>query len=184
MDSLVLDQGTAAIQPAVSPNFQPTDGNENGILEIAKRNTAVQHSSLPPNILDSKSNKTDDHKPTNGGYKDPIFAFLLLIDVISITVVALLYGPKAFLDEAKFINEGYIYAAIICAILSMIVSALGVAILMAIPETTIKVALMLVLVILAIVTIVAFLFDFLLLGLITLLVFLIAFCYIRVVSSR
>jgi hypothetical protein len=70
-----------------------------------------------------------DHQPARGGCKDPLFAILFYINVGAIVVVAILYGPGAFSSTSSFDYTGYIYAAAISAVLSLIFSALGLAVL-------------------------------------------------------
>lgn len=123
--------------------------------------------------------------------RDPVFAVLFYATIVSITVVAIVYGPDALNqsdenDEGSSINEydGYIYASVIMAFVAFLVSAGGAAILMAIPETLIKVALLFTVVMAGLWMVLAFLSGAIGVGIIGLIFFAITVCYVRCVWSR
>lgn len=119
MSSPVVVQGTAVQQPAFGSSPQP--------VSVEQGNSG-------------------DHQPAKSGCNDPIFAILLYCNVAAIFAVAIIYGPAAVSDTSEFTYEGYVYAALVSACVSLLLSALGLAVLMAIPETMIKVSLIFVVV--------------------------------------
>ncbi len=170
MSSPVIVQGTAVAPPAFGASPQP-----------------VQHQAWESGGATSPySTNIDngDHQPAKGGCKDPIFALLFYINVGAIAAVAVIYGPAAFSDTAEFTYEGYLYAAVISAVVSLFISALGLAVLMAIPETMIKVSLIFVVVMSGVWAVMAFLSGSLFAGIIGLVFFAIGLCYARAVWSR
>lgn len=76
--------------------------------------------------------------------QDPMFAPLFYIDIIAIVAVAGAYGGDALTDENNPFQEdfqGYYYAAIVAAIVALFLSAGGLQVMMCIPQTLIKAAL-------------------------------------------
>ncbi|KAL7566175.1 hypothetical protein ACA910_011250 [Epithemia clementina (nom. ined.)] len=128
--------------------------------------------------------------------RDPLFAVLFYAAVAAIVAVALIYGPDALqqtnddnIDNNNNNNdnteyEGYVYAALIMAVVSFLVSALGVAILMCIPETLIKVSLIFVTVLAGIWMVLAFAAGSIGLGILGIIFFAISICYACCVWSR
>jgi hypothetical protein len=157
MSSPVVIQGTAVQQPALGSSTEPM-GVEQGA--------------------------GGDHQPAKGGCKDPIFAILFYVNVAAIVATAVIYGPAAFDDAAEFTYEGYIYAALISAVLSLVLSAVGLAVLMSIPETMIKVSLIFVVVASGIWAVMAFISGSIIAGVMGLIFFAIGVCYARAVWSR
>jgi hypothetical protein len=100
--------------------------------------------------------------------------------------VAAVYGPSAF--ESNNVNsseyDGYIYATIICAFASFAFSAVAVLVMMAIPETLIKVSLIFVVAMSGIWAILSFLSGAIALGVMGLVFFAIGLCYARAVWPR
>ena len=158
MSTPVVVQGTAVQPPAFGSSPQP-----------------ISHYGAGANV---------EHEPAKGGCKDPIFAILFYINVAAIAAVAVVYGPSAFSDTASFTYDGYIYAAIISGVLSLFFSALGLAVLMAIPETMIKVSLIFVVVMSGVWAVMAFLSGSIFGGVLGLIFFAISVCYARAVWSR
>ena len=76
--------------------------------------------------------------------QDPMFAPLFYIDIIAIVAVAGAYGQDALNDESNPFQEdfqGYYYASIVSAIIGLFLSAGGLQVMMCIPQTLIKAAL-------------------------------------------
>jgi hypothetical protein len=134
--------------------------------------------------------------PPGGGEKqqtrcrDPIFALLLYINVAAIVGVAVVYGPAA-IDESTASGaqepstyQGYVYAAIICAFISFFASAGGVLVMMCIPETLIKVALIFVVIMAGVMMIMSFLSGAIFAGIMGALFFAFSLCYARAVWPR
>lgn len=145
----------------------------------------VQGTAVQPSFGDSPQPVADaEHQPAKGGCKDPLFALLFYINVFAIIAVAIVYGPAAFADDAEFDYTGYIYAAVISAVLSLIFSAVGLFVLMKIPETMIKVALIFVVVMSGVWAVMAFLSGSMFAGIMGVLFFAIGLCYARAVWSR
>jgi hypothetical protein len=80
--------------------------------------------------------------------------------------------------------EGYIYASIICAFFSLGFSAVSVLILMAIPETLIKVSLLFVVLLSGVWAVLSFISGSIILGVMGLVFFAISCCYARAVWGR
>lgn len=158
MSSVVVVQGTAVQQPAFGES-----------LEVANVNNGAS------NI---------NHEPAKRGCNDPLFALLFYANVAAIVGVAIVYGPDAFADTATFTYEGYVYAALISAVLSLAFSAVGLAVLMAIPETMIKVALIFVVIMSGVWAVMAFISGSIFAGVIGIIFFAIGLCYARAVWSR
>lgn len=158
MSTPVVVQGTVVQPPAFGSSPQPISNN-----------------GAPANV---------DHQPAKGGCKDPLFAILFYINVAAIVAVAVVYGPNAFSDTAEFTYEGYLYAAVISAFFSLILSALGLAVLMAIPETMIKVSLIFVVAMSGVWAVMAFLSGSIFAGVLGLIFFALSLCYARAVWSR
>ena len=162
MSSPVVIQGTAVQQPAFGSSTEPM-GVEQG----------------------NNNNAGGDHQPAKGGCKDPLFAILFYINVGAIAATAAIYGPAAFDDATgDFTYEGYIYAALISAVFSLLLSAVGLAVLMAIPETMIKVSLIFVVVASGVWAVMAFINGSIIAGVMGLIFFAIGVCYALAVWSR
>eukprot|EP00977_Amphora_coffeiformis_P018313 scaffold6395_cov159-Amphora_coffeaeformis.AAC.2 len=125
------------------------------------------------------------------------FLVLFYLNVIAMAAVAVLYGPDALTaddDEATAADgddasssreyDGYVYAALICVVLSVLGSIVGMSIMMCIPETLIKAALIFVVVMAFIWMILSFLSGSLFGAVIGLIFFAISLCYARVVWPR
>jgi hypothetical protein len=111
---------------------------------------------------------------------------LLYGNVGAIAAVAALYGPGAFqTDNDNSIEyDGYIYATIICVFFSFAFSAVSVLILMAIPETMIKVSLIFVVISTGLLALWRFLSGSIALGVMGLVFFALCLCYARRVWPR
>jgi len=157
MSSPIVVQGTAVSSPAFGSSLQPST---------------------------NYGSSNHDHQPPKGGCKDPFFALLFYVNVVAIFAVAAIYGPDAFSDSSAFTYDGYIYAALISAFVSLILSAVGLAVLMAIPETVIKVALIFVVIMAGVWAVMALVSGSILAGIIGLVFFAISLCYARAVWSR
>jgi len=127
-----------------------------------------------------------EHQPAQSGCKDPLFALLFYINVAAIAAVAIIYGPEAFAETTNTGNsyEGYAYAALVSVVISMIFSALGLAVLMCIPETMIKIALIFVVVASGVWAAMAFVTGNMFAGIMGAVFFAIGICYARAVWSR
>lgn len=128
--------------------------------------------------------QNDDHPTKQGGCKDPLFAILFYVNVAAIAAVAIIYGPDAFADDAEFTYEGYVYAALISAVLSVVASAGGLAVLMCIPETMIKISLLFVVVASGLWAAYAFITGAIFAGVMGVIFFAIGVCYARAVWGR
>ena len=127
---------------------------------------------------------TTEHQPAKTGCKDPLFAILFYVNVLAIAAVAFTSGADAFSDSAEFNYEGYIYAALIAAFLSLFLSAMGLSVLMCIPATMIKVSLIFTVVASGIWAAVAFLSGNLFPAVLGLIFFALGVCYARAVWGR
>eukprot|EP00527_Entomoneis_sp_CCMP2396_P004820 CAMPEP_0198137520 /NCGR_PEP_ID=MMETSP1443-20131203/992_1 /TAXON_ID=186043 /ORGANISM="Entomoneis sp., Strain CCMP2396" /LENGTH=509 /DNA_ID=CAMNT_0043798973 /DNA_START=99 /DNA_END=1628 /DNA_ORIENTATION=+ len=121
--------------------------------------------------------------------RDPIFAVLFYANIVAILVVAIIYGPDALQTDDDNAQEnqdyeGYVYASLIMAFVSFFASAGGLAIMMCIPETLIKVALISTVVLAGVWMVIAFLTGNIGLGIIGLIFFAITCCYAYFVWSR
>jgi hypothetical protein len=114
------------------------------------------------------------------------YAQLLYGNVGAIAGVAAVYGPGAFQTDNDNSREydGYIYATIICAFFSFAFSAVSVLVLMAIPETLIKVSLIFVVLASGVWALLSFLSGSIALGVMGLVFFAIGLCYARAVWPR
>ena len=146
--------------------------------------------------------------PTNGtthhGQKqetrcnDIPFAILFYVNVIAIFAVAILTGPDALESNGEDNNssssnnnedmtreyDGLLYAALICVFLSIFGSLGGVGVMMCIPETLIKVALIFVVIMAGIMMLMSFLSGALGGAVLGLIFFAISICYARAVWPR
>ena len=148
-------------------------------------------SSPPVETVDGVSNYRDRGQKQEVRCRDPIFALLFYATVAAILVVAFVYGPDAIRGDSNDADddddreyEGYIYASIIMAFVAFVASAGGVAILMCIPETLIKVSLLFVVVLSGLWMVLAFLTGNIGLGIVGLLFFALTVCYAYCVWSR
>lgn len=125
--------------------------------------------------------------------RDPIFAILFYGNVAAIAAVAGIYGPDA-LSSTTTTNSngtssttdysGYVIATVIIAMFSFLASAGGVAMLMCIPETMIKIALLFTVVMAGVWMVLAFLSGSIFGGIIGVVFFALTLCYARAVWSR
>jgi hypothetical protein len=118
--------------------------------------------------------------------RDPIFALLLYANVAAIAGVAVTYGPGAFDDTNDNSTEydGYIYATIICVLASFVFSAGAVLVMMAIPETLIKVSLIFVTVMAGVWCVMSFVSGAIGVGVLGAIFFAVSVCYAWAVWSR
>lgn len=152
---------------------------------VVVQGTAVDFGSSPQPVSSRPPEQgAVSHEPSSSGCKDPIFAVLFYVNIVAIAAVAVIYGPDAFSDSAEFTYEGYIYCTLIVAVISFLASAIGLAVLMAIPETMIKVSLIFVVVLSGIWAVMAILSGSLFAGVIGILFFAIGVCYARAVWGR
>lgn len=124
------------------------------------------------------------HPPAKTGCNDPIFALLFYGNVAAIVAVAVVYGPAAFDGSSGYDYTGYVYAAFITAIISLIFSGFGLLLNMQYPEFMIKVGLIFVVIMSLVWTVIAFLSGQILAGVIGAVFFLCSLCYARAVWSR
>lgn len=132
--------------------------------------------------------------------RDIPFLILFYINLFAMVAVAVIYGPDALsADDSENNNadgggadntgdnreyDGYVYAALICAVLSVLGSIVGMSIMMCIPETLIKVALILVVVLAFVWMVVSFLSGSIFGAIIGLIIFAITLCYARACWPR
>jgi Plasma-membrane choline transporter len=118
--------------------------------------------------------------------RDPLFALLLYGNVVAIIAVAFVYGPAALsITTTNFTDyTGYVIATIIFALVSFGAAALGLLILMAIPETMIKVALVFTVVMALGWCVMSFLSGSIVGGVVGAIFFLLSLCYSRAVWGR
>lgn len=140
------------------------------------------------------TNADTDHQPAKGGCKDPLFVILFYANFIGIAALAFtsdvfssdssaVYDTTTTTTES-FEYQGYIYAALISAVLSLILSAGGLGILMCIPETILKISLLFSLLISFLIMAIAFATMNFFLGIIGLVFFAFGVCYARAVWHR
>jgi hypothetical protein len=152
---------------------------------VVVQGTAVRPAfGLNPSPLETGHHGDVEHQPAKGGCKDPIFVVLFYLNVIAIAAVALTSGLDAFSDTAEFTYEGYIYAALVSAFLSLFLSALGLSVLMCIPATMIKVSLIFTVIAAGVWAAIAFMSGNLLAALLGLIFFALGVCYARAVWGR
>ena len=155
------------------------------------------------------ANTSTSTAPTNGtthhGEKqetrcnDIPFAILFYLNVIAIFAVAILTGPDALESNGEDNNsssnnnndedmtreyDGLLYAALICVFLSIFGSLGGVGVMMCIPETLIKAALIFVVILAGIWMVALFLSGSIFAGIIGVMFFAISLCYARAVWPR
>jgi Plasma-membrane choline transporter len=130
--------------------------------------------------------------------RDPIFAVLFYINVIAILAVAVVYGPNALENATESTGQdandnsktdvsdytGYMYTMVVCSFLSAILAALSLGVMMAIPETLIKISLIFVIAMGLAVCILAFASGSIFAGVLGAIFFLISLCYARAVWPR
>lgn len=127
--------------------------------------------------------------------RDPIFALLFYINVSAIAAVAFAYGLPAYQnidgDNADGVNadgvnaySGYIYAAAIAAVFSLLFSGLALGVMMAIPSFLIKTSLIFSVIITGIWAVFAFISGQIFFGIIGLVFFALSVCYARAVWPR
>lgn len=124
--------------------------------------------------------------------RDPIFAILFYICVLAIVGMAATMGPGALSSGnhtttnggKTFEYNGYVAAAGLIALISFVASGVGVAILMCIPETIIKVSLILSIIMSVFVLIVAIMSGAILGIVLGAVMLLLTLCYVRAVWSR
>jgi hypothetical protein len=159
---------------------------------IVVQGTAVSNPHAPPATANAYAAASP--APTNFAGKgetqetrcrDPIFAVLLYANVIAIVAVAFTYGPDAVSSNSSNVEyEGYVIATVISALLSLVFAALGLLVLMAIPETLIKVSLIFVVIMAGVWAALAFLSGSVFAGIMGIIFFAISICYARAVWSR
>jgi hypothetical protein len=150
---------------------------------VVVQGTAVQPDfGLSPSPVEIQSDS--DHQPAKTGCKDPLFALLFYVNVIAIVGVAVVYGPDAFDETATVTYEGYVYAALIAVVISLVFSAGGLSILMCIPETMIKVSLIFVVLGSLVWAAYGFFIGSMFTGIIGLIFFALGVCYARAVWGR
>jgi hypothetical protein len=166
MSSPIVIQGTPVASPQQAQQAQP---------------------SRPP------SNSPHRGERQESRCNDIAFAILFYVNILAMIGVAALYGPDALeADENATADgdtstreyDGYVYAALICCFLAIFGSIAGVAVLMCIPETLIKVALIFVVIMAGIWMVLAFLSGSLFGGVIGAIFFAISLCYARAVWPR
>ena len=132
----------------------------------------------------TRSGNQGQMDPPKSGCKDPIFAVLFYVNLFAILGCGIVFGPDAFSDDATYEYNGYIYATVVAACLSLLFSAGGLAVLMCIPELMIKVSLIFVVVVSGVWMVLSFLSGNIVGGIFGLIFFAISVCYARAVWSR
>lgn len=125
-----------------------------------------------------------EHQPSKTGCNDPIFALLLYGNVAAIVAVAVVYGPASFDGSSIYVYNGYVYAAVATAVVSVFVSGFGLLLNMQYPETIIKIALIFVVVLSGVWAVMAFIAGEIFAGVLGAVFFLCGVCYARAVWSR
>jgi hypothetical protein len=116
---------------------------------------------------------------------DPIFAILFYICVIAIVAVAVTYGPDAVsAPTGNFNYTGVVKATIIVVVISFFGAGLGMAFMMAFPETLIKASLIFVTVMAGVWMAMAFAVGQYLMGALGLIMFAMSICYAFMVWAR
>jgi len=122
------------------------------------------------------------------GCKDPFFAVLFYINVIAIIVVAATYGKDAMnsaVDGGSVYDySGFLYAAVVISMMSLVLAGLALLIVMKFPETMIKISLVFTVVLAGIAALAAFAFGSMIGGIIGLVFFGISIWYAKTVWSR
>ena len=117
--------------------------------------------------------------------QDPLFVPLFYIDIVLIVVVAGMTGATTF-EDSEFSDEykGYYYSAVIAALVGLVLSAGGLQVMMCIPQTLIKAALIFSVVMSFLMMVFSFLSGNILGAIFGLLFFLMSCCYAWCVWSR
>lgn len=189
MSAPVVVQGTPVSSPQFANSFQqPQDQQQYGGGQPTR----------PP------TNPPHRGEKQGSGCKDIPFAILFYVNVAAMIAVAAFFGPDALTtdddpdgqggnnndaentadDSTTREYDGYVYAALICVFLSVMASIAGLGIMMCIPETLIKAALIFVVIMAGIMMLMSILsgaFGPAILGAIF---FAISICYARVVWPR
>jgi hypothetical protein len=164
----VIVQGTAVGHPHATTTAEPMGGHPHG---GGGGSTGVQAGATP-------------HQPAKTGCNDPIFAILLYVNVAAIVAVVLVYAPGSFDGSSGFDYSGYVYAAVVTAVISVIFSGFGLALNMQYPETMIKIGLIFAVVMAGVWAVMAFLSGNIVGGILGTVFFLCGICYARAVWSR
>mmetsp|Transcript_51375 Transcript_51375/g.124026 ORF Transcript_51375/g.124026 Transcript_51375/m.124026 type:complete len:480 (+) Transcript_51375:221-1660(+) len=131
----------------------------------------------------------DDHPQDapKTGCNDFIWAFLLYGNVAAIAAVAAIYGPGSFGESdssSGYDYTGYVWAGLILAVISVILSGLGLGMNMCCPELMIKLGLLFVVIMSGVWMVLSFLAGQWFMGILGVIFFLIGICYARAVWSR
>ena len=118
------------------------------------------------------------------GCKDPIFALLFYGTVLAILAVAATFGPHAFDTSSTYNYKSYVVAVVVTAVISLLLSGLGLLALMAIPETIIKVALIFVVAMALVWCVFCFAVGSYVGGAIAAIFFVLSLCYMRAAWPR
>lgn len=161
MTQPVVVQGT----PVANPNATPSDApGFSSALGSGGGNAA------PTNTEFTGKGEKQETK-----CRDPIFALLFYACVAAIVAVAVVYGPDAVSnsDESNSNNDytGVIIATIIIVVISFLGAGLGLAVMMCIPETLIKISLIFVVIMAAVWMVMAFLAGSILMGILGVVMF-------------
>jgi len=134
------------------------------------------------NIDNQFSGKGEKQQPK---CRDPFFAFLLYANVIAIVAVAGAYGTEAFEDATTDVNyTGYVNVALISGAFALVFSALGMLLLMKIPQILIKTALIFTMVMAGVWAAISFAAGNVFGGIVGVIIFLLTCCYAYSVWSR
>ena len=127
MTKPIVVQGTAVSDPYAN---HPDSGFAGGFQD----STQTNHTTLPQTLSRERNKKRN--------VRDPLFAVLLYINVGAIAAVAFAYGLPAYQNtESVDFYSGYMYAASIAAVFSLLFSGLALGVMMAIPSLLIKTSL-------------------------------------------
>ena len=158
---------------------------------VVIQGTAVGHTqpqvvfSNDNNNNNNNNNNTEHEEKKGSGCQDPIFVFLFYGNLVAMAAIAAIYGPSAFDDEAAQFNyEGYVVGVVICALVALIMSGLGLLVLMSFPETIIKMSLIFVVVLSLAWCIVSFLAGSIGTAILGLVFFALGVCYARAAWPR
>jgi len=118
--------------------------------------------------------------------RDPIFAVLLYCNVGAIAAVVGAYGTSSFEDAIAGTSDlsGYLYASVVTGVFAIALSAAGLSVMMACPETMVKTSLIFVVIMSGVWMVLSFVSGNIVAGVIGAIFFLLMLCYARAVWGR
>eukprot|EP00536_Pseudo-nitzschia_multiseries_P010266 jgi/Psemu1/297527/fgenesh1_pm.307_\ len=126
--------------------------------------------------------QTNNREPAKTGCKDPIFAILFYINIIAVVAVVGAYGMPAMEGNNNY--AGYVSAAAIFGVASMVAALVGLFLLLSCPEVIIKCGLIFSVVMSLAYTIYAFLNLNFIWGIFAAIFFMMTVCYVKAVWTR